>query len=212
MHPDLESALEQRDFEDIYLRVALHSYNVYCGYFWRGRSLKRKEHEIPCIDGKGPDDLLGDALAKLLSGERTYDPRQSFEINLKRAVESLIWNHVKKVARVPIRVLEDSVDGSPYPVESIPDSVSLSPSDEDLKRAEADWIKEIKRSLDGDNEMLDLIACLELDIYKSSEISQTIDLPVEKVYELKRSLAIHVRTLFGVPNFEAFSAVLKEGR
>jgi hypothetical protein len=63
MHPDLESALEQRDFEDIYLRVALHSYNVYCGYFWRGRSLKRKEHEIPCIDGKGPDDLLGDALA-----------------------------------------------------------------------------------------------------------------------------------------------------
>ncbi len=95
MHPDLESALERPDFEEVYLRVALHSYNVYCGYFWRGRAMKRTEDEIPCIDGKGPDDLLGDALAKLVSGERTYDPGQSFEINLKRAVESLIWNHLK---------------------------------------------------------------------------------------------------------------------
>lgn len=185
---------------------------MYCGYFWRGRALKRKEDEIPCIDGKGPEDLLGDALTKLLSGERTYDPTQSFEVNLKRAVESLIWNHVKKVARVPIRVLEESFDGSSDPVEAVPDPTPLSPSEEDLKKAEADWIKEVKQSLDGDKEMLDLIACLELDIYKSSEISQTIDLPVEKVYELKRSLAKHVRTLFGVPNFKAFRAVLNEGR
>ncbi len=100
----------------------------------------------------------------------------------------------------------------PDQVETVQDPAPLSPSDQDLKRAEADCIKEIKRSLDGDNEMQDLIACLELDIYKSSEISQTTGLRVERVYELKRSLAKHVRNLFGVPNFEAFRAVLKEGR
>ena len=87
MDPDVEEALRGVDWADVGVRLT--------GYaVWKARNLawRRGRHTL-ALGARTPDDLVAEAILKVLSGERGWDPRRGALLPYLQGVVDSLLSH-----------------------------------------------------------------------------------------------------------------------
>ena len=187
--------LEAADWKDIIKKLTHHANWRASLYTWKSGS----SYLLP--SGKTPEDVALEAVGKILSGTRYWDPDKYPDLlaHLKWIVKSDISHlfsseeHQKSV-RMP--ETKDSGKIKPDILESgsllNSDGKTSTPEEELIAHEDRDFEERIKRELYSsveDNDDLGLLLlCFEEGIDKPAEIAEKMGWDVTKVYNLKRTL------------------------
>jgi hypothetical protein len=163
------------------------------GLYWRGNSERLGKRSQLLLDNKSADDFVGDAVKKLVLGERTYNYDVSLEFNLKGTIRSLIWNHKAKFGRGPFIDLKGRSDEE-YPNGDVSDAAD--PKSCDAERIEKVAIEkrlldDFKASISDEPELLKLYEALQKDISKNAVIERETGISAIRISEVKRKLKRH---------------------
>lgn len=203
----LKTALSAPGVDAILLRAVEYADWEMRRYSWRGQHANVGLKSALIANGWTAEDFVTEALKRLWGGPRTYREDLDLLSNLKSVVQSLISSHKKASDRRPLvdHAPEVDRDGKEIdPIERAPDT-SLKHDhpvvSQEIVRAQDSWHDMLRRSLDGDSDLLNVLEAIANDITKSGEIAELYGWPVEKVYELKRKLKKHAMTIFGVQSY-----------
>jgi hypothetical protein len=193
MNPAVIALFASTDWAIVGPSVILFADESIRRYRWAGLRVTRSARNEASINGMGAEDFLNFAIEKLVRGVRAYRQDMSVEQNLRRTIESDIFNFHKKAGRLPLaqRTLENVLAGDPDPVEEAMDtSLPSNPAEaaETIMRQRA-LLGEFVESLADDEELTWLVLAFEEQMYKSSEVEQATGIPAARVSELKRKLA-----------------------
>lgn len=163
-------------------------------YIWRGLRVSASWQARLLVDGKSADDFVKEAVHALLFGDRTYDYGLSLEQNIRRTIESSIWNWKKKSDRRPLldHASADAGDTDEFdPIEAAADpGTARSTAAEKNERQEAQRkvLEDFRATLQGDDELRELFESFESGYHKPAEIEELTTIPAARVYELKRKV------------------------
>jgi len=194
MKQTFEEALKSADLSQLVLRLEYYASGLMMRKLWRGHRLGSGAKGQLLAAGKSADDFVSDAFEALFEGRRTYDTDFDLEKNLKRTIESLIWNWFKKSKRQPLLDHKTSFteDGSEFdPVELASDPKTAEISDAEInerRESQRQFLAEFKLSLNTDDELLALFDALENDFTKPADIEELTGISAKRIYELKRKL------------------------
>lgn len=152
--------------------------------------------------GKTPEDLAYDAIGKVLSGDRRWDPDQNPDLlgYLKAVVDSLVSHLVESEEHMRVRRLPQTEEGAELEgVLQVADPESPAARylprrpatpEEDLlaKESEEAVVGEIFKAVQGDPELEGLVAAMMEGYTKPAEIAQAKGMKTERVYQLIRKL------------------------
>ena len=185
MKQTLAESLKSSDLVRLIPRLEYYASGLLMKMLWRGHRL-----------GTGSK---GQLLA-LLEGRRVYDSELDLEKNLKRTIESLIWNWKKKSDRQPLldHMSNLSDDGLEFdPIEAASDQSTMEISAVELKeRRESQKLLliDFKASIKGDAELTELFDACENGFTKPADIEELTGIPANRIYELKRKLQMKLTT------------------
>ena len=194
MEQNLEAVFSTPDLENVILRTELYADTIMRRYLWRGLKASFGTNKQLLVNGKSADDFVKEAVQAFFKGKRTYRFDLDLETNLKRTIESRIWDWKKKSDNQPLidhRGLV-SEDGSEFdPISNAEDpgpsgatAVELSEQHE-LQRT---FLEEFKIHLKNDSELSELLSALEEGFTKPAEIEELTGIPAARISELKRKL------------------------
>ncbi len=189
--------LEAVDWNDIILRLARYAIWRASRYTWRSR----KSDQL--LGGKTPADIACEAIKKVWSGTRDWDPEKYPDL-----LKHLMWivdsdmEHLyssmehKRTGSLPKPKFDDN---SPADFSEIPSDPSSpihthfpTPEEDLVNREEKDLEEKLKRKLydlvKGDEDLEMLLLCFEEGIDKPEKIAAEAGWNVSKVYNLKRKL------------------------
>ena len=217
MDPALNKALSQADVDEVLLRAVSHADATMRKYIWRGFRPSRTNQTKLMVGDKTADDFVSEALKRFCDGTRKYDSSKCLLDNLNSVIDSLIWSDKKSSDRSGIidYVDETSEKGSPSDPISTAAATDLSAGekvvrDETLK-VQRECVKMVKASFDGDKEMQDYLEALSEGYSKPADIAELTDIPIEKIYELRRKLTKYAPTFFGVENYQDLARKILKG-
>ena len=162
MKQTLAESLKSSDLVRLIPRLEYYASGLLMKMLWRGHRLGTGSKGQLLAAGKSADDFVGDAFEALLEGRRVYDSELDLEKNLKRTIESLIWNWKKKSDRQPLldHMSNLSDDGLEFdPIEAASDQSTMEISAVELKeRRESQKLHliDFKASIKGDAELTEL--------------------------------------------------------
>ena len=169
------------------------------------------------VGDKTADDFVLEALKRLCEGTRNYATSKSLLENLNSVTDSLIWSDKKASDRTGVidYTEETTEEGMP----SDPISTSASPDlfagekvvQEEILNAQRKCVKMVKASFDGDKEMQDYLDALSEGYSKPAEIAELTDIPIDKIYELRRKIINYAPTFFGVTDYQGLALKILEG-
>ena len=194
MKQTLEEALKSADLERLIPRIESYADNLLRRKIWRGLKLEFGTTGQVLANGKSANDFVQDAFEALLNGTRTYEEGFDLEKNLKRTVESMIWNWNKKSGRRPLldhpRILsEDGTEFDPIMAAVDPTSTEDSAAEKSERRAlQKRLLEDFRASLEDDGELTELLDAYENGFEKPADIEELTGIPVKRIYELKRKL------------------------
>jgi hypothetical protein len=129
-----------------------------------------------------PDEIIHEAIARLLSGSRSWSPDvQSVVVLLTGIVRSLLSEEKGLYARERRKPL-GRTDPEAEPEPEAEKDLSLSP-EEARERWDA-----VKKQIGDDKELLDYVEARRLGLEKPAEIAEATGFPIERIYELPRKL------------------------
>ena len=216
MDETLKKALDQPDVDDILLSAAEHADMIMRNYLWRGFKPKAAKASFELMVGdKTAGDFVNEALKRLCEGTRAFNAQRSLLENLNSVTDSLIWSDKKSSDRVGI------IDFPQLPgeFEDWNNPLANKPSNElsaDAMLIQNEQCKNqqkcfemIKASFDGDKETQNYLDALSEGYFGIEEISTLTDLPIAKIYEIRRKLKKYAPRLFGVSNFTELERKIK---
>lgn len=167
--------IQEADWADISARVLS---------FVRGRMWANGMQILP--GGHTPEDVVNVAIEKVLSGERRWDPvrHKDLRVHLEWIAKSLISDKGLAGAKDKSTVSFTDLNDTPDPEAPREDDCPL--GDEMALRME-----ELHKDVDGNQELRDIVAAIELGCDKSGEIAEQTGIKEERVYELRRKLSRH---------------------
>ena len=191
--------LEAADWNDILYKLTSHA-------IWRARLYKWKSGAATQLPGgKTPEDIACDAIEKVWSGIRNWDPDKYPNLlkHLMWIVDSDMEHLVCSMEHHKTRRLPGAKEGEetgPTYGEIIPDPSSpiqisgmIPTPEEELLAHEGEifeqkLITELYAAVKGNEDLEFLLYCFELGIDKPAEIAAQMKWDVSKVYTLKRKL------------------------
>jgi len=198
--------LESVDWNDIILKLTRHAIRR------AERYTGRREEAIILPGGKSPADIALDAIEKVLTGGRSWDPDKypNLLLHLEWIVNSDLQHlfsssERQRSGRLPKSQSAtdpetEAVRDPPNPLEAFPDSET--PETHLLTKEEEGFEEETKIKLysllKGDEDLELLLLCLEEGKDKPALIAQETGWEISKVYNLKRKL---LRTAAKVEGF-----------
>ena len=200
MKQTLAESLKSSDLVRLIPRLEYYASGLLMKMLWRGHRLGTGSKGQLLAAGKSADDFVGDAFEALLEGRRVYDSELDLEKNLKRTIESLIWNWKKKSDRQPLldHMSNLSDDGLEFdPIEAASDQSTMEISAVELKeRRESQKLLliDFKASIKGDAELTELFDACENGFTKPADIEELTGIPANRIYELKRKLQMKLTT------------------
>lgn len=129
-----------------------------------------------------PDEIIHEAIARLLSGSRSWSPNvQSIIVLLRGIVRSLLSKEKGLYAREGKKPLAHTIPETEIDPEPETDS-SLSPEE-----ARDRWAV-VKEAIGDDKELLDYVEARRLGLEKAAEIAEATGFPIQRIYELPGKL------------------------
>lgn len=176
--------LRKQDWGAILLKLTAHAV-----YKVQRLSWQRGKKDLP--GGREPKDLAFDAMKMVWTGERTWDPVKQSDLlkHLKSIVDSLVSHLVESPEHTQRQLLEDEVELGVF---DPPDERTPSPLDEVIA---ADIFGKLWDRAKGDEDLELVLCCIEEGMSKPTDISDTIKIPVDRVYKAKKKLGIILRTI-----------------
>ena len=168
------------------------------------------------VGDKTAKDFVSEAVRRLITGQRSFDPGRPLLDNLNSITDSLISAEKKRSDRSGIvdYVDESDEEGNPSDPISKAMELALTPEEElrgnELREDQRRCIVAIKSSFDGDDKMQAYIDALSAG-FKRSEISDLMGIPAAEVDELRRKLAKYAPKFFGVIDLDELQRRLHEG-
>jgi hypothetical protein len=217
MHKALNNALSQPDVEDILLSAIEHADLTIRKYIWRGFKPKAAKAVSELMVGdKTAKDFVGEALKRLCAGQRTYDSDRSLLENINSVADSLIWSDKKASDRTGITdyaLQPGEPDEWSNPLSKKPTS-GASPdaalANDETVEFQNKWFESIKESFDGDPETQSYLDALGQGFFDIEEISTLTDIPVAKIYEIRRKLKEYALRFFEVSNYAELERKIEE--
>ena len=217
MTPALNAALTQPGYRRIVARAAIHADTTIRKYIWRGHRRKFTDAGEIMVGDKTASDFVSEAILRLIDGRRTFDASRTLLENLNSITDSLISAEKKHSDRSGVvdylETSEEPEGGATDPIssKSTPEpSPDVELRQKELLQDQRRCIESIFASFDGDSEMQDYLKALSAG-FKRSEISELMEIPGERVDELRRKLIKYAPKFFGVANFEEFNRHLEKG-
>ena len=142
--------------------------------------------------GDSPADLAFEAINRVLTGQREYDPASNpdFHDFMKSVVDSLVSHLVEKAVghqtdRMPVRT--DRESGEFMEVEMT--GPARDPCDICIGGETVDLVRGIVHA-DASKDPLvpQLLECLEADIVKPAEVAEYLDVHVKEIYKAQKRL------------------------
>lgn len=190
---EVKKQIEQTDWENLSRRLLFYTSKKVEYIFGRVNG------EILLLGGKSPEDIVYEAIARLLDGTRNWNPeRVSLWVFLKRTIDSII-SHYSELKETQSRAQYTTViDGDSSEDEEAPQKsvnpVDSSPNPEEIKISN-ERMELLSLAL---NRLLDLkqeneqycyvLMCMQEGIVKASGISDAAGIEVSQVYSLKRRI------------------------
>lgn len=172
--------LESADWKDITFRLTHHAFWKACRYAWKSGS----PDQLP--GGKTPQDMALDAIGKIWTGVREWDPDKypNLYTHLKWIVDSDIDHLFKskehdKSRRMP-ETKFDQASETPNPEEQL--------IAKENKALEEEIRDEFYKMVEGDEDLETLILCFDEGIDKPQDISEQTGWDVSKANNVKRKL------------------------
>jgi DNA-directed RNA polymerase specialized sigma24 family protein len=196
MKQTLEEALKSTDLPWLIPRMEYYANRLLEKKLWRGHRLGTGAKGQLLADGKSADDFVKDAFEALINGRRTYDEQLDLESNVKRTIESLIWNWKKKSDRKPLldrktTFEEDGTELDPIGLAADPTTTGISAVEmNELRENQNLLLADFKVSLEGDSELTELLEAYENGFTKPADIEELTGIPAKRVSELKRKIAM----------------------
>jgi hypothetical protein len=218
MDSALDNALKQPDIRHVLLLAAEHADTTMRKYIWRGYRPKLSANKELMVGDKTAQDFVNEALKRLCDSTRTYNPQKNLLDNLNSITDSLIWSEKKSSDRAGIVDFIDNPDKTESSHDPISKAVSpdhgaaVNVVDGEVAVSQEKCFQMIRESFDGDNETQAYLDALRSGYYDINEISELTDIPVPKIYEIRRKLKNYTPEFFGVTNYGELERKIKEGR
>ena len=194
MDQRLVELLQNADWKRLTLLLEGYADNVLRRYIWRGFRVSVGPQGQLLAAGKSADEFVMEAVDALLNGPRQYDYELSLEQNLRRTIESSIWNWKKKSDRQPLLdhrsvLSEDGEEFDPITAAADPRSAGTSEAEKNERRGHQKLLlEEFEVSLQNDAELSALFDAYKSGFEKPAEIEELTGIPAARIYELKRKL------------------------
>jgi len=179
--------LENADWKDIILKLTRYALQRARVYSWRSG----KSDQL--LGGKTPEDIAFEAIEKVLSGTRDWDPDKypNLLTHLQWVVKSDMEHLASSMQHQATGRMPEPGEGEEG-YETIPDPSSPTPEEELIAREKEDLEEKLKGELyamvKGDEDLETLLLCFEEGIDKPEIIAAQTGWDVSKVYNLKRKL------------------------
>ena len=191
--------LEAADWKDITLRLTYYAYWKASKYTWKSRN----PGQLP--KGKTPEDVVCEAIEKVLSGVRNWNPDKypNLFIHLKKIIDSDLHHLVnsaehKKSIRIPEEYHEMSIESDHEEMHSEKTSTASvsammeNPEELIITQEDEKFVEQVKNEfyamVKGDDDLEMLLICFEEGIDKPEEIAEQTGWDIKKVYNQKRKL------------------------
>ena len=195
MNSAAAKALEGTDWKVLAPQLLRFAHGVIARYSWRRLWVRCSPTNKLCVNGKTAEDFVEEAAAKLVKGTRTYRTDLTLEENLKRTIESDIYDHRNKASSSLIndRTAAQAQEKPEDPMDDLPDEGDPGTVAEKSEQAdrEKEMLTELMKSVEGDEELTLLLMAYEERKYKPAEIEAATGIRAERVSELKRKLTAH---------------------
>ena len=179
--------LENADWKDIILKLTHYALQRARVYSWKSG----KSDQL--LGGKTPEDIACEAIEKVLSGTRDWDPDKypNLLTHLQWVVKSDMEHLASSMEHQATGRLPEPGEGEEG-YETIPDPSSPTPEEELIAREKEDLEERLKGELyamvKGDEDLETLLLCFEEGIDKPEVIAAQTGWDVSEVYNLKRKL------------------------
>jgi hypothetical protein len=179
--------LENADWKDIILKLTHYALQRARVYSWKSG----KSDQL--LGGKTPEDIAFEAIEKVLSGTRDWDPDKypNLLTHLQWVVKSDMEHLASSMEHQATGRMPEPGEGEEG-YETIPGPSSPTPEEELIAREKEDLEERLKGELyamvKGDEDLETLLLCFEEGIDKPEIIAAQTGWDVSKVYNLKRKL------------------------
>ena len=179
--------LENADWKEIILKLTHYALQRARVYAWKSG----KSDQL--LGGKTPEDIAFEAIEKVLSGIRDWDPDRypNLLTHLKWVVKSDMEHLASSMEHQATGRMPEPEEGEKG-YEAIADPSSPTPEDELITREKEDLEERLKDELyaavRGDQDLETLLLCFEEGIDKPETIAAQTGWNVSEVYNLKRKL------------------------
>lgn len=193
MSKNLDEILGAADWKELTPRLLYYGDNLIRRCIWRGLAVTSRPGGKVCVEGVGADDLLQEAVDRLLNGRRTYNHSGSLELNLRGAIKSIVWSLNKSSLRRPLIDITgtSNLDKNTDPIDQLPGSTlsaeALIIADERAQEQKR-RLEEFEKSLIGENDLVTILDSYKAGYLKPSEIERHTKISASRVSELKRKL------------------------
>lgn len=208
MKQTLEESLKSADLKRLIPSLEYYASGLLMKKLWRGHRLGTGSKGQLLAAGKSADDFVSDAFEALFEGRRVYDSELDLEKNLKRTIESLVWNWKKKSDRQPLLdhksgFSDAGLEFDPIQAASDPRTTKISAVELNERRENQEQLlKDFKVSLNGDPELMELFDACESGFTKPADIEELTGIPATRIYELKRKISMKL-TIFAANHTSA---------
>jgi hypothetical protein len=183
--------IKKADWKDIILKLTYYAIQRAKIYKWISGEFDR------LLGGKTPEDIACEAIEKVLSGTRAWDPDKypNLLTHLKWIVKSDM-DHLasslehQTTGRMPLPVHDEEGPVDYYKI--IPDQSSPTPEEVLITREKKELEEKLKNDLyalvEGDKDLEELLLYFDEGIDKPETIAAQSGWDISKVYNLKRKL------------------------
>lgn len=191
--------IEIAEWGEISLRLTKYADDLIRQHTWKGERAYISARHVVLADGRDARDYAMQAIQDLLNPDagRKWDHEKNPDIlsYLKSAVKSMISNASRSVenrdTRSQYRVGSEDPEDTKDILDVTPDTrtnaVEKIEIDENIA-SQKEVVEELRRSVAGDRELVEVLEALENEIYKTGDIEKLTGKPAARVSELKRKL------------------------
>jgi hypothetical protein len=179
--------LENANWKDIILKLTNYALQRARVYSWKSG----KSDQL--LGGKTPEDIACEAIEKVLSGTRDWDPDKypNLLTHLQWVVKSDMEHLASSMEHQATGRMSEPGEGEEG-YDTIPDPSSLTPEEQLIAREKEDLEERLKGELyamvKGDEDLEMLLLCFEEGMDKPEIIAAQTGWDVSKIYNLKRKL------------------------
>lgn len=176
--------LHNQDWEGIILKLTAHAVRKVERLRWQ-----TGKKDLP--GGRQVKDLAMEAIKMVGTAERKWNPDKQPDLlkHLKNIVDSLVSHLVESAEHTQREHLKEETEEQVF---DPPDDKSADALDELIA---ADTISKLKNQVKGDTDSELVLYCIEEGLSKPTAISETLEIPIDRVYKAKKKIGIILKKI-----------------